>query len=436
MNNRLKTLKLRAAATAALALTLVVGLIAPETAKAQMTIDVVGVGANQYPIAVANFDSTAAPPMDVPGLVRTNLSRSGVFRMIDLGTNLSDTAQIDYNSLRTRGADAVVGGSITQLPDGRFEIRYRLTDAVRQLSLGGESIISSAQNLRYAGHRISDFIYEKLTGEKGVFTTRIAFVTRQGKRHKLNISDWDGQNAQASLSSTEPIMSPAWSPDGAKMAYVSFETRKPVVYVHTLATGKRLAIANFRGSNSAPAWSPDSKTLAVSLTRDGSSQIYLVSADGSTKPRRLVTSSGIDTEPEFSPDGASLYFSSDRGGSPQIYRISVNGGSAERITFGSAYNVSPKLSPDGRLLAFVTRREGKFYIALKDLETSQESILSDNGSEETPSFAPNGRWLMYATREAGRDLLMAASVDGRIKQRLTADTGDIREPTWGPFDGS
>lgn len=408
----------------------------PTASHAQMTIDVVGVGANQYPIAVTDFEIRGELPENVPALVRSNLSRSGVFRLINLGTTLSDTATIDYASLRTRGADAVVTGSVTQLPDGRYDIRYRLTDAVRQLSLGGESIVSSVENLRYAGHRISDFIYEKLTGEKGVFTTRIAFVTREGKRHKLNISDWDGQNAQASLTSSEPIMSPAWSPDGTKMAYVSFETRKPVVYVHTLATGQRIAVANFRGSNSAPAWAPDSKTLAVSLTRDGSSQVYLVSADGSSSPRRLISSSGIDTEPEFAPDGRSLYFSSDRGGSPQIYSIDIEGGAARRITFGSAYNVSPKISPDGRIMAFITRRKGKYFVALKDLESGDESILSDGGREESPSFAPNGRWLMYATRESGRDLLMAASVDGRIKQRLTADRGDIREPTWGPFDGS
>ncbi len=413
-----------------------VALMVTSPIRAQMTIDVVGVGANQYPIAVADFETVGQIPADVVTIVRNNLQRSGVFRLVDAGSPLGEAGTINFDNLRNRGADAIVGGTITRRPDGRFDIRYRLTDAVRQLNLGGEAIVANGDNLRYAGHRISDFVYERLTGEKGVFTTRIAFVTRQGNRFRLNISDWDGQNAQASLTSSEPIMSPSWSPDGKRIAYVSFETKKPVVYVHTLATGKRLAVANFRGSNSAPAWSPDSKTLAVSLTRDGSSQIYLIDADGKNQPSRLVSSSGIDTEPDFSPDGKSLYFSSDRGGSPQIYRIPVNGGAAERITFDSAYNVSPRISPDGRTLAFVTRRKGDYFIALKDLQTGNENILSDGGREESPSFAPNGRWLMFATRTNGRDMLMAASVDGRIKQRLTADSGDIREPTWGPFDGS
>ncbi len=414
-------------------LTLVVGATA---ARAQMTIDVVGVGANQYPIAIANFEVSGQVPSSVVNVIRDDLQRSGVFRLVDSGTTLGENGTINFDALRTRGADAIVGGNVTARPDGRFDIRYRLTDAVRQLNLGGEAIIANGDNLRYAGHRISDFIYEKLTGEKGVFTTRIAFVTRQANRYRLNISDWDGQNAQASLTSSEPIISPSWSPDGKRIAYVSFETRKPVVYVHTLSTGQRIPVANFKGSNSAPAWSPDSKTLAVALTREGASQIYLVSADGSTAPRKIVSSSGIDTEPAFAPDGANLYFSSDRGGSPQIYRIRIDGGAAERITFDSAYNVSPRISPDGRTLAFVTRRKGSHFIALKDLQSGNENILSDGGQEESPSFAPNGRWLMYATRVNGRDTLMAASVDGRIKQRLTADSGDIREPTWGPFDGS
>ncbi|MEZ5650210.1 MAG: Tol-Pal system beta propeller repeat protein TolB [Burkholderiaceae bacterium] len=403
-------------------------------ARAQMTLEVSGVGASQYPIAVASFEVEGEVPEDVAGVVRTDLQRSGIFRIINPGVTLSDTATIDFATLRTRGADALIVGSIKRLADGRFDIRYRLVDAVRQSNLGGEAILASRENLRYAGHRIADAVYEKLTGEKGVFTTRIAFVTRQAERYRLNISDWDGQNIQTSLTSPEPIISPAWSPDGSRLAYVSFETRKPVVYVHTLATGRRVAVADFRGSNSAPAWSPDGKSLAVALTRDGASHIYLVGADGGSEPRRLVSSSGIDTEPRFSPDGTSLYFSSDRGGSPQIYRVDVSGGSATRITFDSSYNVSPRVSPDGQRLAFLTRRSDGYYVALKDLETGAETLLSAGGHEESPSFAPNGRWVMYATRLGGRDMLMATSIDGRITQRISSDSGDIREPTWGPFE--
>ncbi|MEK9720211.1 MAG: Tol-Pal system protein TolB, partial [Quisquiliibacterium sp.] len=232
---------------------------------------------------------------------------------------------------------------------------------------------------------------------------------------------------------SEPIISPSWSPDGTRLAYVSFESKKPVVYVHALASGQRIAVANFWGSNSAPAWSPDGKTLAVALTRDGLSQVYLVAADASSAPQRLTISPGIDTEPRWSPDGAAIYFTSDRGGSPQIYRMSPRGGDPVRVTFGSVYNVSPRISPDGKTMAFVTRREGRFLVAMKDLVSGAERILSDGGREESPSFAPNGRWIMYATQAGGRDSLMAVSVDGRVKQRLTSNAGDIREPTWGPL---
>jgi TolB protein len=335
--------------------------------------------------------------------------------------------------MRALGADAVLGGSVTRLPDGRYDVRYRLGDAVRQTSLGGESLLAAEGDLRLAGHRIADWVFERITGEKGIFSTRIAFVSRQGARHLLQIADWDGENVQTPLTSTEPIISPSWSPDGTRLAYVSFESRKPVVYVHLLATGRRIPVANFRGSNSAPAWSPDGRTLAVALTRDGLSQIYSVPADGSGAPKRLTTSSAIDTEPRFSADGASIYFTSDRGGSPQIYRMPSGGGDPVRVTFGSSYNVSPRVSPDGRTLAFVTRRDGRFYVALKDLASGSEQLLSDGGSEEAPSFAPNGRWIMYATKHGGRDSLMAVSIDRRVKQRLTSGAGDIREPTWGPL---
>jgi len=400
---------------------------------AQMRIDVSGVGATQYPIAIASFASDGRVSQDVANVVRGDLARSGSFRVIDPQTTMSDTSPVNFPDIRARGADSVLAGSVSRLADGRYDIRFRLSDAVRQNAIGGESLVVSESDLRYGAHRVADWVYEKITGEKGIFSTRIAFVSKQGSRYRLNVADWDGENVVSPLNSSEPIISPSWSPDGSRLAYVSFELKKPVIYVHTLSSGQRKAVANFKGSNSAPAWSPDGRTLAVTLTQDGLSQIYLLGSDGSGSPRRLTTSSGIDTEPVFAADGKSLYFTSDRGGSPQIYRISLGGGDATRVTFGSSYNVSPRISPDGKLLAYVTRREGRFLVAVRDLAGGSETILSDAGREESPSFAPNGRWVMYATQVGGRDSLVAASVDGRIKQRLTSSAGDIREPTWGPF---
>ncbi len=407
--------------------------LALPVAKAQMRIDVSGVGATQYPIAVAGFATDGRVPQDVANLVRADLARSGAFRVIDPQATLSDTAPVDFAGMRARGADSVLAGSVARLADGRYDIRFRLNDAVRQASLGGESLVVGEADLRYGAHRVADWVYQRLTGEQGIFSTRIAFVSKQGNRYRLNVADWDGENVVSPLTSTEPIMSPSWSPDGTRLAYVSFELKKPVVYVHTLATGQRKAVANFKGSNSAPGWSPDGRTLAVTLTQDGQSQIYLIGADGSGAPRRLTTSPGIDTEPVFAPDGRNLYFTSDRGGSPQIYRLALSGGEATRITFGSTYNVSPRVSPDGRLLAHVTRRDGRYLVAVRELSGGAETLLSDAGREESPSFAPNGRWVMYATQSGGRDSLVAASVDGRVRQRLTSSAGDIREPTWGPF---
>jgi len=399
---------------------------------AQMRIDVSGVGATQYPIAIADFASDGRG-QNVAEVVRGDLVRSGAFRMVEPRTVLTDTSQIDFLALRALGADAVLAGSMTRTADGRYDVRYRLSDVVRQASLGGESILASEADLRLAGQRIADWVFEKLTGEKGIFSTRIAFVSRQGTRYKLNIADWDGENVQTPLTSSEPIISPSWSPDGTRLAYVSFESKKPVVYVHTLSNGQRVPVANFRGSNSAPAWSPDGRTLAVALTRDGLSQIYLVASDGTGTPKRLTSSSAIDTEPRYSPDGKYIYFTSDRGGSPQIYRMAATGGDPVRLSFGSPYNVSPRVSPDGKSLAFLTRRDGRYLVALKDLSSGNEQVISDGGREESPSFAPNGRWIMYATQANGRDSLMAVSIDGRVKQRLTSAAGDIREPTWGPL---
>lgn len=400
---------------------------------AQMRIDVTGAGATRYPIAIANFAAGERAPQQVAEIIRTNLTRSGAFRVIDPQVTLSDTGAVDLPAMRSRGADAVVTGSVARLADGRIDIRFRLVDAVRETLLAGESLVVPEADVRYGAHRVSDIIFEKLTGDKGIFSTQIAFVSRQGESYRLVIADWDGEGQSSALSSVEPIISPRWSPDGRRLAYVSFESKKPVVYAHTLANGQRVQVANFRGSNSAPAWSPDGKTLAVSLTRDGLSQIYLVSADGSGTPTRLTNSSAIDTEPVFSPDGRFIYFASDRGGSPQIYRVPAAGGDVTRITFGSPYNVSPRISPDGSTLAYISRREGRFLVVVRGVAGGPERVLSDAGQEESPSFSPNGRWLMYATRSAGRDSLMAVTLDGRAKQRLSSSAADIREPTWGPF---
>lgn len=405
----------------------------PLAAVAQMRIDVSGVGATRYPIAIANFVTDSRVPRQIADVIRNDLVQSGAFRLIDQPGTLSESANIDFPSLRSRGADAVLGGSVARLADGRLDIRFQLSDPVRESAMGRSTLVVPEADLRLAGHQIADYIYEKITGQKGIFSTRIAFITKQSNVFRLTIADWDGENASVALRSSEPIISPSWSPDGRRLAYVSFESQKPVVYVHSLSDAQRIAVANFRGSNSAPAWSPDGRSLAVALTRDGLSQIYLISATGEGAPVRLTASSGIDTEPVFSPDGKVIYFTSDRGGAPQIYRMPASGGDVSRITFGSPYNVSPRVSPDGRMLAYISRRDAGLVLVVRDLASGSERVLSDGGREESPSFAPNSRWVMYATRSAGRDSLMAVSIDGRTKQRLSSDAADIREPTWGPF---
>lgn len=398
---------------------------------AQQRVDVSGVAQSLLPLSVANFASDQRARTDVSGVVHSDLGRSGLFNMIDSGMVLADTGAVPAE-LRGKGIDMLVSGSVSRLADGRFDVRYRLNDLVKQRAIFQRSIIVHPDDLRMAGHRIADEVFEALTGEKGIFSTRIAYVSKQATRYVLQIADWDAESPQLALSSAEPIISPRWSPDGSKLAYVSFESKKPVVYVHNLATGERLAVANFRGSNSAPAWAPDGQQLAVSLTMDGMSQIYLVSARGGS-PRRLTSSNSIDTEPVFSPDGRSVYFTSDRAGSPQIYQVSSQGGEARRVTFGSPYSTSARVSPDGKLLAYITRRDGRYLVAVRELASGNDTLVSETGREEAPSFSPNGKWVMYASRRGGRDALIAASVDGKVKQQLASLAGDMREPAWGPL---
>lgn len=409
------------------------GGIAAGPALAQFRVEVTGVGLTQLPIAIAPFRGEGDAPQKISAIIQADLERSGQFRAVDgSGPALDETSRPDLAPWRSKGADSLAAGSIARLADGRYDVRYRLWDVVRGQDLGGQSFVVVAADLRLAAHRIADQIYERLTGDKGIFSTRIAYVTKAGTRYNLWVADADGENAQSALASAEPIISPAWSANGQQLAYVSFESRKPVVYVHEVPTGKRRLIANFRGSNSAPAWSPDGRTLAVTLTRDGGSQLYTISSDGG-EPRRLTQSSGIDTEPLYAADGRSIFFVSDRGGAPQIYRMSASGGEPQRVTFTGTYNISPALSPDGKWLAYISRISGAFKLQVMDLASGNVQSVTDTTADESPSFAPNGRLIVYATRQGGREALMTTTLDGKIKARLAGQGGDIREPDWGPF---
>ncbi|MEY4884053.1 MAG: hypothetical protein RIS34_1907 [Pseudomonadota bacterium] len=410
-------------------------LAASLPAAAQFRVEVSGVGLTQLPIAITTFRGDDASPQKIGAIIRADLERSGQFRGVDaMGVIMDEIARPDVSAWRQKGADSLVTGSVTRLADGRFDVRFRLWDVVKSQGqdLGGQSFAVTQADLRLAAHRISDVVYEKLTGEKGAFSTRIAYVTKAAQRYNLWVADSDGENAQSALASPEPIISPAWSPNGAQLAYVSFESRKPVVYAHDVATGKRRLIANFRGSNSAPVWSPDGHTMAVTLSRDGGSQLYTIDVNGG-EPRRLTKSDSIDTEPAFSPDGRHIYFVSDRGGAPQIYRMPVGGGNADRVTFTGGYNISPAISPDGRWLAYISRVNGAFKLHVMELATGTTNAVTDTSADESPSFAPNGRLIVYATQQQGREALMTTTLDGKIKARLGGQSGDIREPDWGPF---
>ncbi|WP_205629952.1 Tol-Pal system beta propeller repeat protein TolB [Dechloromonas denitrificans] len=408
-------------------------LLTAGIAQAQLSIEITGAGANRIPVAIADLLGDATASRIITSTVRSDLERSGLFKLIDTtGAALDENAQVNHADWKSRGADALAAGSIGRSPDGRMEARFRLYDTQKAVSLGGAAYITSNEQLRAAGHRIADYIYEKLTGEKGIFSTRIAYVVKSRGQFLLQIADADGQGAATALTSTEPIISPAWSPDGSKLAYVSFEKKKPVIYVHSLASGQRSIVANFKGSNSAPAWSPDGRKLAIVLSKDGNSQLYVVNADGSGL-QRLTQSGGIDTEPRYAADGGTIFFTSDRGGSPQIYQVGASGGEARRVTFEGSYNVSPRPSPDGKSLAFISRREGRFQLATMDLASRQVQVLTDSNKDESPSFAPNSRMILIATEVGGRGVLSAVSSDGRIKQRLSVAAGDVREPAWGPF---
>lgn len=403
-------------------------------AHADLTIEIVGGASQQIPIAIVPFAQPGQTDNLTP-VIAADLRRSGLFRTLEtrgVASQPHDLPDVRYPDWAALQAQALVIGKIQPLPGGRFKVAFRLLDVVKQSPLAGLEYDISAVQARSTAHKIADVIYEKLTGERGVFATRVTYVTKTAGRYVLRVADSDGANPQTVLSSKEPIISPAWSPDGTKLAYVSFERKKPIVFVQSLTSGQRYVLANYKGNNSAPAWSPDGTRLAVVLTHGANSQVYIINADG-TGLRQVSHSRAIDTEPVWSPDGKWIYFTSDRGGSPQIYRMSTLGGDASRITFDGNYNVSPHLSPDGKLLTYVRRESGQFRIAQQDLSNGQVQILSDTAEDESPSYAPNGRLILYATNVGGKGVLSVVSADGRTKQRLSEAGGDVREPAWGPW---
>ena len=406
-------------------------LCAALPAHAALDIEIIGAGEHQIPVSIVPFAGEEKFAQSISKIVSADLARSGLFRLVDpAGKTPHEPREVVY--VDWPGVDALAIGSAEEQINSRVAVKFRLLDAIKQAELAGQAVSGRTDQLRGIAHRIADIIYEKLTGDAGVFSTRIAYVNRQGKANRLVVADSDGYGEQTVLSTSEPIMSPAWSPDGSHLAYVSFERGHAAVYVQSLLTNQRMMVANFPGSNSAPAWSPDGRQLAIVLTRDGGSHIYLVRPDGSDL-HRLTYGGTIDTEPNFSPDGQYILFTSDRGGSPQIYRMPVEGGVVERLTFEKGNNFSPRHSPDGKSFVFAHLTEGRFYIATQDFETRQMQLLTEGGWEKKPSFAPNGKLILFASEAQGRGILATVSSDGRVKQRMFPQAGDIREPVWGPF---
>ena len=412
-------------------LALLASLVLSAPAAAQLRVDISGVGATQYPIAVADFQGNVQG-QTLGEVIRADLTRSGQFSLVNAtGAALTAESPVSHDEWRGRGANYIAYGSVTEA-GGQYTITYKLADTTRKTELDGIAFAGNERELRRIAHRIADRIYEKITGVRGVFSTRLAYVVQKGELYELQIAAADGQNPQVMLRSKHSIISPAWSPDGKKLAYVSFELGKPVVYVQTLATGQRIPLANFKGNNSAPAWAPGGNQLAIALSRDGISQIYIINSDGSGL-RRVMRSPLIDTEPHFSSDGSSLVFTSDRSGNPQIYQVPVAGGEARRITFNGSYNISPALSPDNGSLVYVTRRDGSYRVALQNMNTGSEQLITAGPDDQSPSFAPNGMQVLYSAVQSGRGVLAVVSVDGRVRQTLSTLDGKVREPTWGPF---
>jgi TolB protein len=416
-------------------------LAAVRPAFGALTIEITQGVEGAIPIAVVPFGWSgpgAAAPENISAIVSADLNRSGRFESLpdnDLIAHPTEASQVQFQNWRMVNVDNLVIGKISEAGQ-QYSVQFQLFDVFRGSQLAGYSFNVGRQELRRVAHHISDLIYEKLTGERGAFNTQIAYVTTSGstanKTYTLLVADSDGYNPQTILTSKEPLMSPSWSPDGSRLAYVSFENKTAQIYVQELLTGTRRKLVSFKGINGAPSWSPDGRSLAVTLSRDGNPEIYTMDLQ-SNALKRLTNSAGIDTEPVWSPDGKSIVFTSDRGGSPQLYRMPASGGQARRLTFEGSYNAGADFSPDGRKIAMVHGAGGGYRIAVLDLGSGSMRVLTDGQQDESPSFSPNGSMIIYATGAGNREVLSAVSVDGRFRQRLSLQAGNVREPAWSPF---
>lgn len=413
------------------------------TASAQergLEIDIVGGNASATPIAVVPFSGSAGET-DVAAVIRADLDRSGQFRSLpeqDIVERPTRGSEVNYPTWRALNQDYLLIGRIVDGGGGNFRTEYELFDVAKQERLLGFALTARSSAMRDVAHQIADAVYEKITGVRGAFWTRIAYVTAsgvgRGARYALMVADADGWNPQTVVRSNEPLLSPSWSPDGRRLAYVSFERGNSSIFIQDIATGARELVASFRGINGAPAFSPDGNRLALTLSRSGNPDIYVMDL-GSKALTRVTNQMGIDTEPTWSADGGTIYFTSDRGGRPQIYQASAGGGGATRVTFQGSYNATPSVSFDGKKIAVAQGSGNTYRIAMLDrsLGTPRWNTLSPGSLDESPSFAPNASMLLYAAREGGRGVLYCVSADARVRQRLVLANGDVREPAWGPY---